>query len=106
AGQAIRLVRRLRLSLSCFRLRGWGRQPVAQLVVSPASVSAHHGRDRLTRPAPAVRATGVAGWGHAVPGPRAAPRPLPYAPAPGGGRWRKGPVVHGGKATAGGPRRS
>src|SRR5262249_25151079 len=46
AGEAIRLDRRLWLCLRCFRLRGWGRQPVAQLVVSPTGVSAHHGRDR------------------------------------------------------------
>src|SRR5262249_46215665 len=77
AGQAIRLVRRIRLSVDCFRLCGWGRQPVAQHVVSPTRVSARLGRDRLTRPAPAVRATGVAGWGRAVPGPRATRCPLP-----------------------------
>ena len=57
-------------------------------------------------PAPAVRATGVAGWGRARHGPRATHRPLGYSPAPGRGRKRKGPVVHGGKADAGGPRRS
>src|SRR5262245_40259366 len=97
AGQAIRLVRRIRLSLTCFRLCGWGRQPVAQLVVSPTSVSARHGGDRLTRPAPAVRATGDAGWGRAA-------RPdlgqlcvrCRYSPAPGRGRKPKGAVVHGG----------
>ena len=76
AGQAIRLVRRLRLSFSCFRLCGWGRQLVAQLVGSPTSVSGQHGRDRLTGPASAVLAPGVAGWGRAVPGPRATHCPL------------------------------
>src|SRR5262245_46197446 len=77
AGQAIRLVRRHRLCLSRFRLCRWGCQPVAQLVVSPTSVSAQHGRDRLTMPAPAGRATGVAGWGRAVPGLRATHCPPP-----------------------------
>jgi hypothetical protein len=33
AGQAMRLVRRL-LALSCSRLCGWGRQPVAQFAIS------------------------------------------------------------------------
>src|SRR5262245_61854708 len=98
AGQAIRLVRRLRLSLSCFGLCGWGRPPVDLLVVSPTSVSAQHGRHRLTRPGRAVRAAGVAGWGRAVPGTRATPRPLPVfsRARPGtqakrpGGSWGQG----------------
>jgi hypothetical protein len=53
-----------------------GRELVARLVVSPTGVSAQHGRERLTGPAPAVRATGVAGRGRAVPGPRATHCPL------------------------------
>ena len=76
AGQAIRLVRRLRLSLSCLILCGWGCQAAAQVVASPTCVSAQHGRDSLTRAAPAMRATGVAGCGRAVPGLRATPCPL------------------------------
>jgi hypothetical protein len=48
AGQAIRLVRRLRLCFNCFCLCGWGRQLVAQLCVSLTSVSGQHGRDRQT----------------------------------------------------------
>jgi hypothetical protein len=36
---------------------------VARLGVGPACVSAQHGRGWLTKPALAVRATGVAGWG-------------------------------------------
>jgi hypothetical protein len=108
AGQAIRLVRRFRLSLSSCCLCGWGRQPVAQRVVSPTSVSGQHGRDRLTGPTPAVLATGVAGWGRA---PRPDLGPLcvrgRHSPAPGRGRKRKGAAVHGGNANAaGGPRRS
>jgi hypothetical protein len=38
---------------------------VAQFVVSPTSMSAQHGQERLTKPAPAVRATGVADRGRA-----------------------------------------
>src|SRR5262245_15707662 len=91
AGQAIRLVRRLRLSLSCFGLCGWGRPPVDPLVVSPTSVSAQHGRDRLTRPARAVRAAGVDGWGRAVPGTRATDRPLPVFSCAGSGTQAKWP---------------
>src|SRR5262249_20938903 len=98
AGQAIRLVQRLRLASSCFGICGWGRPPVDLLVVSPTSVSGQHDRDRLTRPARAVRAAGVAGWGRAVPGTRATHRPLPVfsRARPGtqakrpGGSWGQG----------------
>src|SRR5215472_7685242 len=65
ASQAIQLVRCFRLALSSFCLCRWERQPVAQLVVSPTSVSGQHGRDRLIGLTPAVLATGDAGWGRA-----------------------------------------
>ena len=68
---------------------------MAQLVISPTCVAAQHGRDRLTRPAPAMRATGVAGCGRAVPGLRATPCPLPVFARTRPGTQAKGPLVHG-----------
>src|SRR5262249_61019498 len=97
-GAPTRLAPPPRLSQSCCGTGGGGSPPVDLLVVCPTSVSGQHDRDRLTRPARAVRAAGIAGWGRAVPGTRATHRPLPVfsRARPGtqakrpGGSWGQG----------------